>query len=95
MDDAIALLGYENIAHGAATAYPKYSIEEVMRRAPDVLFIGKAIGDGHEGGFAGILEETLTVPAVRNGKVCYVSDNLYRLGPRVVRGIEELAECLK
>jgi hypothetical protein len=32
---------------------------------------------------------------MKNGKVCYVSDNLYRVGPRVVKGIEELSECLK
>jgi len=36
-----------------------------------------------------------SVPAVRKGDVFLESDNLYRLGPRVVRGIEEMAECLK
>lgn len=95
MDDAIALLGYENIAHGAATAYPKYSIEEVLRRAPDVLFIGKATGMDMREVSQGFLKRLSLVPAVRNNKICYVSDNLYRLAPRVVRGIEELAECLK
>jgi len=95
MDDAIALLGYENIAHGAATAYPKYSIEEVLRRAPDVLFIGKATGMDMREVSQGFLKRLSLVPAVRNNKICYVSDNLYRLAPRVVRGLEELAECLK
>lgn len=95
MDDAIALLGYENIAHGAATAYPKYSIEEVLRRAPDVLFIGKATGMDMREVSQGFLKRLSLVPAVRNNKICYVSDNLYRLAPRVVRGIEELAACLK
>lgn len=94
MDDAIALLGYENIAHGATTAYPKYSIEEVLRRAPDVLFIGKATGMDMRAVSQGFLKRLSLVPAVRNNKICYVSDNLYRLAPRVVRGIEELAECL-
>jgi iron complex transport system substrate-binding protein len=95
MDDAIALLGLENIAHGATTAYPKYSIEEVLRRAPDVLFIGKATGMDMRAISQGFLKRLSLVPAVRNNKICYVSDNLYRLAPRVVRGIEELAECLK
>jgi len=27
--------------------------------------------------------------------VFYVGDGLYRLGPRVVQGIEELSACLK
>jgi ABC-type Fe3+-hydroxamate transport system substrate-binding protein len=43
----------------------------------------------------GILQRLAAVPAVKNGKVCFMSDSLYRLGPRVVNGIEELAECLK
>ena len=43
----------------------------------------------------GILKKLATVPAVTNGKVCYVSDNLYRLAPRVIQGIEELAACVR
>jgi ABC-type Fe3+-hydroxamate transport system substrate-binding protein len=42
----------------------------------------------------GILKKLAAVPAVRNGKVCFVGDGLYRLGPRVIKGIEELAECV-
>jgi iron complex transport system substrate-binding protein len=95
MDDAVALLGYENIAHCATTAYPKYSIEEVLRRSPDILFIGKATGMDMRKISHGFLKRLSLVPAVRDNKICYVSDNLYRLAPRVVRGIEELAECLK
>ena len=44
IDDAITLLGDVNIAQGTATAYPKYSIEEVIRQAPDVILIGKGSG---------------------------------------------------
>lgn len=95
MDDAIALLGCTNIAHNATTAYPKYSIETVLRQAPDVLIIGKATGMDMRAVSQGFLKRLSLVPAVRNDKICYVSDNLYRLAPRVVRGIEELAECLK
>jgi ABC-type Fe3+-hydroxamate transport system substrate-binding protein len=40
-----------------------------------------------------ILNRLASVPAVRNGAVFYISDNLYRLGPRVIKGIEELAAC--
>jgi len=42
-----------------------------------------------------MLQRLKNVPAVKNRKVCYLSDNLFRLGPRVVQGIAELAECLK
>ena len=95
MDDAITLLGYENIAASAKTAYPKYSIEEVIRQAPDAIFIGKATGMDMRPVSKGILQRISSVPAVKNGSIYYVSDRLYRLGPRVIKGIEELAECLK
>jgi iron complex transport system substrate-binding protein len=95
IDDAVTLLRYENIAATAKTAYPKYSIEEVIRQAPDVIFIGKGSGMDMQAVSQGILQRLAAVPAVKNGKVCFMSDSLYRLGPRVVNGIEELAECLK
>jgi hypothetical protein len=41
-----------------------------------------------------ILKKLSSVPAVKKGAVCYVGDSLYRLGPRVVPGIEELDKCL-
>ena len=31
---------------------------------------------------------TTSFPAVKNGRICYVSDSMYRLGPRVVQGID-------
>ncbi len=95
IDDAITLLGYENIAGAAKTAYPKYSLEEAIRSEPDVIAIGKGSGMDMHAVSRGILERMKSVPAVKNGSVCYLGDGLYRLGPRVVKGIEELAACLK
>ena len=95
IDDAITLLGYENLAASSKSAYPKFSIEEVIHQAPDAIMIGLARGmDMHEVS-KGILQRVKSVPAVKNGSVCYLGDGLYRLGPRVIKGIEELAECLK
>ncbi len=95
IDDAINLLGHENIASKAKTTYPKYSMEEVIRQSPDVIFIGRVMGQDISDVSQGLLKKISHVPAVKNSRVFYVSDSLYRLGPRVVRGIEELAECLK
>ena len=95
IDDAITLLEDENIAQGATAAYPKYSIEEVIRQAPDVILIGKGSGMDMVAVSRGILKRMTSVPAVKSGAICYLGDGLYRLGPRVVSGIEELAECLK
>jgi iron complex transport system substrate-binding protein len=93
IDDAIGLLGLENIAHHAVMTYPKYSLEEVIRAMPDILVIGKGSGMDMLAVSQGLLKRLAIVPAVRNNRVCYVGDGLYRLGPRVVAGIEELAEC--
>jgi iron complex transport system substrate-binding protein len=98
IDDAIQMIGADNIAGEAKSRYPKYSIEEVLRRSPDVIFIGKGMGREHknlEKISAGLLEKLENIHAVRNSRVFFVSDSLYRLGPRVVDGIEELAVLLK
>jgi len=94
IDDVITLLQLKNIASKATLAYPKYSIEEIIRQAPDIIFIGK----GHENVkeiSKGLLKKVAMVPAVKTGAVCFLSDNLYRLGPRVAEGIEEMAQCIK
>ncbi len=95
IDDAISLIGEENIAVSAKTEYPKFSIEEAIRLSPDAIVIGKGVGMDMHAVSKGILGRLASVPAVKRGKVCYLDDSLYRLGPRVVKGIEELAECLR
>jgi ABC-type Fe3+-hydroxamate transport system substrate-binding protein len=94
VDDAITLLGHENIASQVKVAYPKYSLEEIIHQSPDVIFIGKGHTNIHEVS-ATVLKRIKSVPAVKNNKVFYVSDSLYRLGPRVIQGIEELAVHLR
>ena len=94
IDDVITLLGAENIAAKAKTSYPKYSIEEIIRQSPDVIFIGKGHTDIKEVS-ENLLKRIALVPAVKYKAVCYMSDSIYRLGPRVVQGIKEMAICLK
>ncbi len=95
IDDVFTLLGEKNIASSAKTEYPKYSIEEVIRQSPDVLFIGKSMGMDMREVSRGFLNRMQSVPAVKNGKVFFLSDKLFRLGPRVVKGIEEIAGDLE
>ena len=94
IDDAITVLGHHNIAADSKSSYPKYSIEEIILRSPDVIFIGKGHANMRDMS-KGLLKKLAGVPAVRNQRVFFVSDNLYRLGPRVIQGIEEMAACLK
>ena len=92
INDAINLLGGINIAEVAKSRYPKYSIEEIIRQSPDIIFFGK--GKGMDKISGKLLKRLSSVSAVKNKKVFYVSDNLYRLGPRVINGLEELAGYL-
>jgi iron complex transport system substrate-binding protein len=94
IDDAISLLGCENIAKGTYTSYPKYSVEEIIRKSPDVIFIGEGHMNMKETSRA-LLKKISKVPAVKNGEVYYVSDSIYRLSPRVIKGIDEMARCLR
>jgi iron complex transport system substrate-binding protein len=94
IDDAISILGHHNIAAASKSSYPKYSIEEIILQSPDVIFIGKGHADMRKIS-GGLLKKLSGGPAVKNQQVFFVSDNLYRLGPRVVQGIEEMAVCLR
>ena len=93
IDDVITLLGAENVAGKARASYPKYSIEELIRQAPDMIIIGD-MREGIQKVSAGLLKRLQRVPAVKNEKVFYVGDDLYRLGPRTIRGIEELSRLM-
>jgi iron complex transport system substrate-binding protein len=93
IDDSIKLLGQVNIAAGTRISYPKYSLEEIIRQSPDVIFIGMGHTEVKEIS-QGLLKKIAQVPAVRNHRVFFLSDGLYRLSPRIVRGIQEMAECL-
>jgi iron complex transport system substrate-binding protein len=92
IDDALKLLGLQNIAADTDERYPKYSMEEVIRRSPDVIFIG--IGPMTREGSKNFLRRLKSLDAVRMGRVYYTSESLYRLTPRVIAGIEEIAGYL-
>jgi iron complex transport system substrate-binding protein len=93
--DAMELLGLDNVAREAGTNYPKYSLEEAVRQAPEVIFIGRSMGKDMRGVSKKVLERLGEIPAVREGKVYFLGDGLYRLGPRVVEGIREMRETLR
>ena len=66
----------------------------MIRRNPEIIFIGKGHEDMRKVSRR-ILKRLSSVKAVREGRVYYVSDALYRLGPRILDGIEELAGYLR
>ena len=94
IEDVLTLFGLKNIASETTVSYPRYSIEEIIYQDPDIIFIGR----GHANirlASEKFLDKISVVSAVRKGKVFFLSDRLYRLSPRIIQGIEEMAACLK
>lgn len=95
IDDALQLLGWDNIASDTGIKYPKYSIEEVIHRSPDIILIGKSMGADTKESSKGLLKKLSMIETVKKGRVYYTGDALYRLGPRIIEGIEEMERYLR
>jgi iron complex transport system substrate-binding protein len=94
LDDAMAMRGLHNIAADAKVPYPRFSLEAVIERQPDLILIGKGHSDMKT--FSkGLLKSLGTLDAVRKGNVCYMDDALYRPGPRIPAGLDDLKYCEK
>jgi len=87
--DALTLLGFENIAAPAPGRYSKFSIEEVIRRSPEVIFIGRTHASVEDASVK-LLKRLRGVRAVENGRVYYADDSLHRLSPGIIKGIEDM-----
>jgi len=94
LDDAIRIRGFSNIASDAKVPYPRFSLEAVIERQPDLILIGKG-HDDMKNLSKGFLKSLNMLEAVRKGRVCFMGDALYRPGPRIPAGMEELDRCGK
>ncbi|MGO9137065.1 MAG: ABC transporter substrate-binding protein [Syntrophales bacterium] len=92
IDDAFKLLGLQNIASDAGSRYPKYSIEELIRRSPDIIFMGKGVMTNESS--KSLLKRLGMLDAVKKGHIYYTSEALYRLAPTAIAGIDEIAGFL-
>ena len=92
LNDLIVLAGGRNMTAQAPITYPRLSLEEVVRRKPDVIIISSM---ERGGSFLQAQQQWLrwkTIPAVRNGRVHLVdSDLIDRPSPRIVQGLRLLA----
>jgi len=92
LDDAMKLSGMTNIAGDARSGYPRLSLEAVIRRNPQLVFVGQ--GEKLAVPMGRMLKHLSSLDAVAQGRICMVSDALYRPGPRIPEGIAELRRCL-
>jgi iron complex transport system substrate-binding protein len=91
----IHLAGGENMTADEFVTYPRISLEEVLRRKPEVILVSSM---EREGRFEKARQDWLqwtSIPAVQKGRVHLIdSDLIDRPSPRVVDGLEIMAKLL-
>lgn len=93
INEAIEILGLKNSAFDSFGPYPKFSMEETLRRSPDVIFFGAGMTDIKKASIT-ILEKLKNTNAVKNKRVWYISEKILRTGPRFIEGMKEMDEFI-
>ena len=93
--DVIELAGGRNLAEDQPVTYPRLSLEEVIRRGPEVIIISSMERSKEYERARRQWFRWTAIPAVRNGRVYAIdSDLIDRAAPRVVKGLEEMARLI-
>ena len=94
-NDVIRLAGGINMMQDAPNTYPTVSLEEVLARKPDVIIISCMERGGRFEKAKEAWMQWNSIPAVRHHRVYLVdSDILDRPAPRIIKGLETVAELL-
>ncbi|MCI0690980.1 helical backbone metal receptor, partial [candidate division KSB1 bacterium] len=94
INDLINLAGGQSISGEETADYPQFSRETVIARAPEVIIAPASHGVGF------VPEKDLrrdfaTTPAIRSNRIVHVnSDWADRPGPRIIKGLEQIAQGL-
>lgn len=84
ISDLIAQAGGLSISADEKSDYPQYSLETVVARQPEIIFL--------QSGDDKLPERLKQTPAALSGRLFQVSDELmFRPGPRIVDGLEQIA----
>ena len=93
--DIITIAGGINMTADSRINYPRVSIEEIIRKKPEIMIISSMDRGGE---FEKARKEWLkwtSIPAARDGKVYLIdSDLIDRPSPRIIDGIEEMARLI-
>lgn len=95
-DDLIRLAGGINLAGDSALPYPRFSLEEVISRAPEVI-VESAMGSETEAAAqaAAGWSRWPSLPAVRDHRIAVIpADLIARPGPRLFDGLLLMAKIL-
>lgn len=94
-DDLIGLAGGENIASRERQMYPRIGIEEILKRAPEVILVSSMNPDGDYEKVIREWKRWKTIPAVKGNRVHLIdSDLIDRPAPRIIEGLEQMARLL-
>jgi len=89
LDELLALVGAKNVLAGAPTRYPKLSIEEILRAAPDVIVDVSFGADPARA--AEDWAPAARVPAVAHGRIAIVKAPYFIApSPRIAQALAEL-----
>jgi iron complex transport system substrate-binding protein len=92
--ELIEIAGGESITAGDADAYPRYSLEAAVAKAPEVIVLAN---HGNKSGPIALdrWRRLTSLPAIKTGRVHSVDGNLmHRYGPRVLDGLDQLARAI-
>jgi len=94
INDLLKLAGADSISSSETADYPQFSLESVIARAPEAIIVQDTHGAG--GPSDAELKRLFAVtPAIRNNRIIRVNPDLItRPGPRIVEGLEMLANAL-
>ncbi|MEJ5226787.1 helical backbone metal receptor [Thermodesulfovibrio sp.] len=82
ISDVMKFLGIVNLSKSSSL-----NIEEIIKLNPDIIFIGY----GHRARSEKLIVKLKDTDAVRRGNVFYISERIYRLSPKIIEGIKEMA----
>ena len=93
--ELVALAGGASVSDDAGEGFPKYSLERVIRHAPQVIIVGSHKKEGKGPDPIGYWQRWPDLPAVRDGRVHAVDgDLMFRPGPRLAEGATRLYEVI-
>jgi iron complex transport system substrate-binding protein len=94
-DDLIRLSGGENIAGKEEQRYPRLSMEEIVKRSPEVIIISSM---NPKGDYKKILYEWSRwkiIPAIKNNRIHLInSDLIDRPSPRIIEALEVISRII-
>lgn len=94
LNDVLEHAGARSVTAELRESWPRLSVEEVIRRDPDVLILPRS--HSLEASLAGLAGQPpwQRLRAVERNRILWMDDAVLRPGPRIVDAIEELARAL-